>query len=823
MAHNRFDRNLERLNRDLGITNENVTIPIVASRNVNPTIEVNAAEAEVKTEKVDAAEQVEPTEQVAQTEAITETAPQETPQVQETVQEPVNTEPTTEQRNQISLLKKAGYKVPEENITMLDDGSVKITIKTKNSTNIPEIVFDNKGKIVSAKNVTGKMLTLYLFKGNSSLSQAAYKLAPGEDDEEKNANFNKGRYTIGTDNQGNLIITFIKKYEKPAEEGETSSTEDYSSLTTSDSGEILQDFNPGDSVAGQATEEVTEAPTGTYILITPDGKVSLESGVIPTEAVVETEAPAETEAQAEAEAPTATETPTVTEEPAAVETPTAAEEPETAEAEAETVAPTVTDTVEEEQPPAETETPEVAAAPTPEVTATPEATATPEVEATEEVQAPQAAETPEVTATPEATATPEVAEAEETVEEADETEELLSEDKLNSILEFVAKELNIDFNDIDNVNISEKTDTNKNQVILITFTAGGVEHTAEYYPQYDKTHRIDGEEVITYTDTGTLEAQKAMGSLKLTKDEEKSNSNTNVFNHNNVSIIISMYGTQVYNKQLQIDGETVDGTIIDNDKVEETLNSINPGLKAKIDSVVGSTGADRIIYIENEYNTWIFSHHHDIKVAALKDVEIDGVKYTNSVIYTFDQDGNITKVEYSSKGESQELVSFEKVQNMAEIMGVSTTELILGADNFENYWKNAKYERDAHEEGERPVALYYDCDSLPCGRNLKYEQAERFLQSQMENIKQFFMDRGLNINWEEAYISVYSSDDYYTAEYAEREPVEDAKYFAYSVMVEANGVKYIFGENGTQCVIINEHGAVDKKFAPYTLDEDYDY
>ena len=195
---------LQQLDKDLGI-DRNATVPIASS--------TASAAAAIVADEVDM-EELEEATTVNEVETEEETLLPEVQPEEEPLQDfEVNTEPTAAQNGMINLFKSRDYKIPQENIEVLEDGSVRFKINNPPTNTV--VTVNNKGKIVSAKNVTGFMIKQCLFKDNKALISATYGITPGEGSE-KADNFSKGTFNIVTDNEGNLNITF--ESEKPIDD-----------------------------------------------------------------------------------------------------------------------------------------------------------------------------------------------------------------------------------------------------------------------------------------------------------------------------------------------------------------------------------------------------------------------------------------------------------------------------------------------------------------------------------------------------------------------------------------------------------------------------
>jgi len=192
----------------------------------------------------------------------------------------VNTSPNQIQYDKINLFNNYGFSVQSENITMLEDGSVQLAIKNKTGSDTV-IVIDNKGKIVSAQNANGFMLINCLYENNSEVLKAIYEIAPDGGDD-KLYNYYNGFYRIEQDENGNTVIYFDKKFDKPSDE--TASSASSVTLTPANvGGASYQGLEP--KTTGKEKPNKTSI---TKVVISKDGTVNTTSYEVTEEKAEET-------------------------------------------------------------------------------------------------------------------------------------------------------------------------------------------------------------------------------------------------------------------------------------------------------------------------------------------------------------------------------------------------------------------------------------------------------------------------------------------------------------------------------------------------------
>ena len=246
-----------KLKRKLGIE-DNTTIPIGPVPTVS-TSYVNSSTGKVTINGIEASQIYADEELLAEDDAVSETS-----QSQEAKKSNTN-------QTQSAVVEKIinKYNLKESNVEYFEDGSAKITMSNSNKT---ELVIDKEGNIVSAKNVTGKMLREYLFKDNDKLISAVKELVSGESTKEKIDNFNRGSFDIVTDSNGNLNIIYIKGYEKPQE-----TVSDDNGISSSPSAAVVSGTYSGSSKAKEKETETDDSLEETKVVVlSPDGSVSIK-------------------------------------------------------------------------------------------------------------------------------------------------------------------------------------------------------------------------------------------------------------------------------------------------------------------------------------------------------------------------------------------------------------------------------------------------------------------------------------------------------------------------------------------------------------------
>ena len=638
---------------------------------------------------------------------------------------PVNTEPTKEQLAKVKILKNSNYQIPDENITVLEDGSIKVKIKNSSAV----IVFDSNGEIVSAKNVTGVMMKNCLLKGNKEAINEAYKNTKGEG-AEKADNFNKGTFDIKRDKNGNLKITFKKGYEKPTESG-----------TTSD-----------------ASSKETKASVVTTVDI--DGNiVQVDADELDyTETVEEEDETEEIEDEAEVEAVTA---------------------------EAE----------DEDESPAVSENEEVEDTATPQPTEAPKETATPEV--VEETAVEEAEETATPIATEEADDIEDVKEDEEAKEEP-----LIDNKTLDTIMMQAADILGIEGYNEEDITMSQCAD-NANNIKIEFKTPDGKVHQIIYNSKNKVIVKIDGEQAYKTT-VATQELLDNVPNLSIKKDEERSKNGLDVYNHNNISFLVSREGTNITSEQVEIDGKKVDGVLISEDKLKTTISqeALN-----KIKAMIGEgDSSTTTLYVQNNYFYW--GSKTDIKVIRLQDYEVDGQKQTKSVIYTFDSNGDIKKIEYNG-------VEIDKnsVANAAKIVGKSIDYVLFNSVNVEEGMMRSRYEIKNDDGSTTSLDVSHQetlASNDTYGENLSYEQMVniyKYNEEALEKIKNTVTSFGVDIA-----NAKFSMCTHYNLEELQ---IEGADKYYEAIICEVNGYKFIFEYDYPEyCTIIDPKGNINRDYEP---------